>query len=327
MKRAVTYPLVFNPTAQTLVFASYPNFDLRKLFAVWDISARIPIYAAGEPGLGFTQWVSSTSTMTLQAPLGACSANDVLMAIYDDGDQAAAAGFAALTVSGAVVATGNPLPVSAPGAAQDTTLSSVLSAFGSLGTAPPSLPNSSAGLYGLLIWLGGLVSGLLSVVLPGGNVASGNFTRPATLVTYASGQIVANSGTAASVAAVQISVSRANGISVRVNRVRLAKTGTTATNASFRVHLYSSAPTAANGDGGTWDTSGASFYMGSFDVTSMHVMTDGCVGIGLPTEGTPYIIAQPGPSSTTVYALVEARAAYSSPSGETFMIALETEKF
>ena len=40
------------------------------------------------------------------------------------------------------------------------------------------------------------------------------------------------------------------------------------TNAQFRLHLYTAAPTCANGDNGAWSTDGAANYIGAFDVSS-----------------------------------------------------------
>ncbi len=108
----------------------------------------------------------------------------------------------------------------------------------------------------------------------------------------------------------------------RITRVRLAKSGTTATNASFRVHLYASSPTPANGDGGAWSTNQATNYLGAIDVPSMKAFTDGCCDVGAAVAGSEFLLRLP--AGTTIYALIEARAAYTPAAGEVFTLTLET---
>jgi hypothetical protein len=68
---------------------------------------------------------------------------------------------------------------------------------------------------------------------------SASFTRPADTTAYASGDLVANSTTAGSVAPLTFSnVVRVNGAGGLVRRAKLRKTGTSTTNASFRIHFY-----------------------------------------------------------------------------------------
>jgi hypothetical protein len=82
-------------------------------------------------------------------------------------------------------------------------------------------------------------------------VASGSgFTRPADTTAYAAGDLVANSTVAGSVVLDTVAVARNNDEAFTLLRCRLQKSGTTITNASFRVHVYSAAPTFTNGDNG-----------------------------------------------------------------------------
>lgn len=145
------------------------------------------------------------------------------------------------------------------------------------------------------------------------NIASARFTRPADTTAYASGDLVANSTTAGSVAAMQLAVGPAQR---QLRRVRVHKSGTGVTNASFRAHFYGSAPTAANGDNGAWSTSKAADYFGSVDVTVDKAFTDGAAGQA--TGEINFGVAG------VLYCLLEARGAYTPASAEVFNVTVET---
>jgi hypothetical protein len=152
---------------------------------------------------------------------------------------------------------------------------------------------------------------------------SASFTRPNNTTAYASGQLVANSTTAGSVAAMQFPIG-GNSIPgmTRITRVRLVKSNNSVANASFRVHLYAAQPTAANGDGGNWSTDQAANYLGSIDVASMKAFTDGACDVGASAAGSEFLIRLP--SGRTVFALIEARAAYTPVANEVFTLILES---
>src|SRR5262249_60630610 len=77
-----------------------------------------------------------------------------------------------------------------------------------------------------------------------------SFTRPSNTTAYASGNLVANSVTSGSVVPLAFALGNSYGIGqFRINRARLAKSGTGVTNASFRIHLYAPQPTPANRHG------------------------------------------------------------------------------
>lgn len=156
-------------------------------------------------------------------------------------------------------------------------------------------------------------------------VVSASFVRPADAAVYASGDLVANSTVAASVVPLSFTSSGATTGSVSVTRVRLKKTSVSTTNASFRVHLYSADPSASsgivNGDNGVWSTSIAS-WIGAFDVTIGTVFSDGAGGFGSPNTGSE--VSSVFTNGRTIYALVEARGAYTPSSGETITAILET---
>ena len=77
---------------------------------------------------------------------------------------------------------------------------------------------------------------------------SQSFTRPNNTTAYASGQLVANSATAGLVVPMAFTVG-GNSIpgQFRLSRIRLFKSGTSNSNAQFRLHLYAASPTVANG--------------------------------------------------------------------------------
>lgn len=152
---------------------------------------------------------------------------------------------------------------------------------------------------------------------------SDTFTRPADTTAYASGDLVANSTTAGSVTALGLSLSGSYSQGVQIRRVKLAKSGTSTANASFRVHLFKAAPTTVtNGDNGVFSVSGVADYIGQCDVTVGQAFTDGACGHGIPNTGTDATISLTS-STTKVFALLEARAAYTPSSGETFTLTLE----
>lgn len=151
---------------------------------------------------------------------------------------------------------------------------------------------------------------------------SASFTRPANTTAYASGNLVANSTTAGSVVPLTFALGNSFGPgSFRMTRARISKTGTSATNANFRLHLYQSAPVPTNGDGGAWLTTRAADWLGNIDVTSMLAFADGCCGTGSAAAGSEMFLKLA--SGAIVYGLLEAKAAYTPVSGEVFTVTLE----
>lgn len=159
-------------------------------------------------------------------------------------------------------------------------------------------------------------------------VASANFTRPANTTAYAAGDLVANNTTAGSVVPLSwANIVRTAGDCVRIERVRIEKSGTSLTNASFRLHLFEASPTVTVGDNGVFNTSGALAtdkilnYAGSLPVTMVWSGSDGAIGMGVPLTG-PAVTVTPS-SGTTIYGLLEVTAAYTPASGEVFYVILE----
>lgn len=145
---------------------------------------------------------------------------------------------------------------------------------------------------------------------------SANFTRPATTPTFASGQLVANSATAGSVVPLSwATAARTSAGNFYLRRLRLRKSSTTLTNASFRVHFYTSSPTFTNGETAAWLTT-QSGYLGAIDVTMTQAFSDGAEGVGAPNAGSEINVALA--SGQTIYACVEARGAYVGVASEVF---------
>ena len=159
-------------------------------------------------------------------------------------------------------------------------------------------------------------------------VVVGTLTRPADTVAYAVGDLVANSTTAGSVAAITLAAARVNGGTGLIRRVRLStnRTGLTGTEL-FRVHLFRNDPALgsgiASGDNGVFSVNGVNaIHLGHADVVLDRVFRDGAKGIATPAVGSD-ILFDAGPATTGIFALIEARGAYTPASGETFTVALE----
>jgi len=154
-------------------------------------------------------------------------------------------------------------------------------------------------------------------------IASASFNRPANVTAYADGDLVANNVTAGQVVAAAIAVARIPGGKGAVKRLRLAKSGTDVTNASFKVHLFTQAPTVANGDNGAFGvTNGlARGYLGSVSVTVDRALGDGAFG-----AADCDIMFDAAANSSNLFALVAAAGAYTPASAETFTVTLEVER-
>ena len=154
-------------------------------------------------------------------------------------------------------------------------------------------------------------------------LTSNTVTRPSDTTAYTSGDLVANSTTAGSVTPFTFTDAATRvGQTLDMTAVRLRKSGTSTTNANFRVHFYNDAPgTPSAGDNGAFNTSGTN-YIGAFDVTLDRAFTNLAFGRGLPVNAAT-LKAKVTSSSRTLWALIEARAAYTPASGETFTIDIE----
>ena len=155
------------------------------------------------------------------------------------------------------------------------------------------------------------------------NNLSASFARPNDTTAYAAGDLVANATAAGSVVPLKIDLGNIAAVGhgmTRITRARLTKSGTSPTNANFRIHLYEAAPSAQNGDNGAWSTDHAASWLGSIDVASMLAFIDGCIGSGSASAGSEMFLWL---ASGSIFALVEAKAAYTPIANETFTLTLE----
>lgn len=153
--------------------------------------------------------------------------------------------------------------------------------------------------------------------------ASAAVTRPNDTTAYTSGDLVANSTTAGSVTPLQFTLPEKAGTGQTIIiRVRMAKTGTSTTNASFRVHMYQASPTVANGDNGAWSTDQAANYLGNIDVSTSLAFTDGAAGFGSAAAGAEMRIRLA--SGGIIYSVIEVRGAYTPTANEVFTVTFET---
>lgn len=149
-----------------------------------------------------------------------------------------------------------------------------------------------------------------------------SFTRPADTTPYASGDLVANSTTAGSVNPMAFQIGRKSlGRGGTIRRARLRKSGTSVTNASFRLHLYSAVPTFTNGDNGAWLSNKSADYVGAIDVVVDKAFSDGAAGNGVPLIGQEINF-----TANTYYGVLEARGAYTPASAESFSLILECQQ-
>jgi len=156
-----------------------------------------------------------------------------------------------------------------------------------------------------------------------GNI-SASFVRPANVTAYATGQLVANSVTPASVVPMAFTLDNSFPMGqYRLTRARLSKSGAVITNATFRLHLYQALPTVqtGSGDGATWLTNGAANWLGNIDISSMLPFSDGAAGTGSCPAGSEHLIRLG--SGIIVYGLLAALGAYTPASAEQFTVTLE----
>jgi hypothetical protein len=156
-------------------------------------------------------------------------------------------------------------------------------------------------------------------------VSAATMTRPANTTAYTAGDLIANNTTAGSVVPMEFVIG--NAASGMIRRVRLCTNHTSGgtTNAMFRLHLYRALPTPANGDNLAFSTNQAAAYLGAFDVILDRQFTDGAAGNGSPLTGSEIGFQLPD-GTTSLYGLLEARAAYTPTSSEQISVALEVLK-
>jgi len=206
-----------------------------------------------------------------------------------------------------------PLPTGAATSANQTTSNSSLATIVTNTTSIATAGNQSSTNTKL--------DTLIAVQYPRVS-ATASFTRPADVTAYAFGELVANSTTAGSVVPLTIIAARANDISGQVIRGVLLKSGAVLTGALFRVHLFNVSPTVTNGDNAVFMPANLTNWLGALDVTIATAATSGSGGVALPVLGSsiPFV---PAAGTQNLFALIEARAAYTPANGEIFTLELE----
>ena len=157
-----------------------------------------------------------------------------------------------------------------------------------------------------------------------------SFTRPADTTAYSIGDLVANSTTAGSVVPLAVDIVDADGGAFLIRRARLLKSTASITNAKFRLHFFGADPSAStgvvNGDNAALRGGGlkTARWLGAIDVDmtgdSGFAYSDGAAGVGVPAAGSE--LGEELPAGVTVYALIEALAAYTPGNAEVFTLTI-----
>jgi hypothetical protein len=149
-----------------------------------------------------------------------------------------------------------------------------------------------------------------------------SFARPADTTAYTIGDLVANNTTAASVSPMEFAVKAVGGSGV-IRRVRLFKDDETTTAAAFKLHLFTAAPVVTNGDNGALAVTTVENYLG-YAVVDMSTGAMASATDLMKMVDTAIYFRFPDLASK-LYGLIEALAAYTPSSGETFKVTLEIE--
>jgi hypothetical protein len=214
------------------------------------------------------------------------------------------------------------------GAATQTTLAAILAAQGA---APAQQTGATVGLVAGTAVVGKVgidqtTPGTSNAVFPtvSGDIIinpSNSFTRPANTTAYASGQLVANSVTAGSVVPLTWTASRVATGNFRVTRARMSLSSKSVTNTNFRLHLFNLTTGVSNGDGASFVPSLAADEVCEMDITVALAGADVSMGYGASNQGVACDVALG--SGSSLFGLIEARAAYTPASGETVLVVLE----
>jgi len=153
-------------------------------------------------------------------------------------------------------------------------------------------------------------------------IAAPLITRPADTTAYAAGDGV---GTASTVVQTLTGAARQNSGGGRILTARLFKSGTTVTNATFSVLLFSTAPTTV-ADNAAFNLLYAeqAYYIGTIAFSTMTVQGSG--GGFAATVANPAVWYQTASGSKALYAVIIATAAYTPASAETFQLSFTVEQ-
>lgn len=189
-------------------------------------------------------------------------------------------------------------------------------------TADPATQTTLAAVLASLV--AATPAGEFHVGEVGGNsaIVGGTFNRPANVTAYVVGQLVANSVTAGAVQPISCTVARKNAGTGVVVGVRLSKSSQSLVNAAFRVHLFKTSPTTTAGDGVAFASAVngiVAVALGYVDITMDVAFSDGAKGFAALSAK----VFEAAAASQNIYALIEARGAYTPASAEVFTLALE----
>ena len=153
-------------------------------------------------------------------------------------------------------------------------------------------------------------------------VAASEITRPADTTAYAAGDGV---GTASTVVQTLNGAARQNSGGGRILTVRLFKSGTTVTNATFSVLFFNTAPTTV-ADNAAFNLLYAQQdrYIGTVALSTMTVQGSG--GGFAATVANPPVWYSTASGSKALYAVIIATAAYTPASAETFQLSVTLEQ-
>jgi hypothetical protein len=143
-------------------------------------------------------------------------------------------------------------------------------------------------------------------------VCSAKFARPNNTTQYAANELIGQSATAGDVHPMAFPLPPG----ARIRRVRLSKSALSLTDAVFRVHVYQSLPTPANGDNGAYSTA-ESHHMGYADITSAMVFTDCAQGWADFTS----VVGRADRGGA--WSLIETLDTYTPEANETFTVTIE----
>lgn len=149
---------------------------------------------------------------------------------------------------------------------------------------------------------------------------SNTITRPANTTAYAAGDLVANDTVAASVTPFVFSTaSLFSQGAICIRGVKIVKNNTVNANATFKVHFFSGSITVTNGDNAAFSVVGTTNkWLGAITVTmSDSTAVHASLGVHDGYATVPIVGELDG---LDLYALIEARAAYTPASGETFTL-------
>lgn len=147
-------------------------------------------------------------------------------------------------------------------------------------------------------------------------------TKVSGTTAYDANDLIANSATAGSVTPLSWAT---NGVGTagHISRVRVAKSSNVATQASFRIHLFSASPVVNNGDNGAFSITTAQYYIAS---VAADMTTGGFAGTAYlwkSFEITNGAVFKLPALNSRIYGLIQAIGTYTPTSSEVFEITLE----